>query len=312
MKNPLAAVSVCTLGLALFGAGLSTDLSADEVTLADGRVIEGDITSSAELKDVDIRTRSGGMSAVIHLKAADITKVTYGQTAHQKLLAAFDAKRAALTAASGSTAEQWWALAEQGRTLGENVAVRQIAQHVIELDGDWAAARTLLGFVKQDGKWMKPAEAAVARGEVFFRGKWVLAAQRDGVLADETRLEKDATERAAAERATRAAELELAKKAADVQAARAAAAAAAAPAPTVIYNSTPGASLVGGSYSSGWGGNFGGGYYPPAVVYPPMCRPPVCTSPVCAPPVCATPYGSSFFFGATGQSGNTQWGVALR
>lgn len=295
--------------------GILSTASADEIRLADGRVIEGEITSTPDSKDVDIRTRSGGMTAVIHLKAADIAKVTYGPTAHQQLLAAFDAHRAALTK-SGGTAEQWWSLAEEAKSLGENVAVRQLAQKAIDADGDFAPARTALGFVKQDGKWMKPTEAAVARGEVYFRGKWMQAAQRDGILAEEDRIAKDTADIAAAERATRLAELDLAKKEAELQAAKAAAAAAAMPAPEVIYNSTPGSSFISSSYSSGWGGYFGGGYpggyYPPTVIYPPVCRPPVAYPPVCRPPIAAPNCGSNFFFGATGQSGNTQWGVGIR
>ncbi len=301
-------ISLLPTVLAVFGT-LSL-LSADEIRLADGRVIEGEVISIPDSKDVDIRTRSGGMTAVIHLKAADIASVTYGQTAHQKLLAAFDAKRAALTK-SGGTAEAWWALAEDGKALGENVAVRQIAQHVIELDSDWAPARALLGYVKQDGKWMKPTEAAVARGEVYFRGKWMQAAQRDGILAEEQRIAKDTADLAAKERETRSAELDLAKKEADLQAARAAAAAAAAPKVETIYNSTPGSSFVGSYYNSGWGGGYYGGAYPPVIVYPPVCRPPVYCPPVCPPPV-AVPFGSNFSFGATGQSGNTRWGAVIR
>ena len=295
--------------VALMGA--ASVAIGDEIRMADGRVIEGEITSAPESKDVDIKTRSGGMTAVIHLKAADITTITYGQTAHQKLLAAFDSKRAALTTSSG-TAEQWWALAEEGRSLGENVAVRHIAQHVIELDGDWAPARALLGYVKQDGKWLKPAEAAIARGEVFFRGKWVPAAQRDGIVAEEQRIAKATADLTAQELETRAAELELAKKKAELDAARATAAAAAAPSVNIYNTTVPGSSYVGATYSSGWGGNFVGGCYPPAVIYPPVCRPPVYCPPVWYP--MAVPYnsGSNFFFGATGQSNNTRWGVGIR
>lgn len=319
MKMSLIPLVVSSL-VALIGP--ASVALGDEIRMTDGRVIEGEITSTPEAKDVDIKTRSGGMTAVMHLKAADIAKITYGQTAQQKLLAAFDSKRAVLTT-SGGTAEQWWTLAEEGRTLGENVAVRQIAQRVIELDGDWAPARVMLGFVKQDSKWMKPAEAAAARGEVYFRGKWMQAAQRDGIVAEEVRIAKATAELTAQELATRAAELELAKKKAEVDAAHAAAAAAAAPAVNIYNTTTPGSSYVGATYSSGWGGNFGGGYYPPVVIYPPLCRPPVYRPPVYCPPVGCPPVGcppiavphnsgSNFFFGATGQSNNTQWGVGIR
>ena len=209
--------------LALLIAGvIPSVLTADEVSLRDGRVIEGDVVAVPESKDVDVRTRIGGMTAVIHLKGADIVKISYGQTATQRRLEAFDAKRAELVA-NGATVQQWWALALEAKALGEHPAEREIARQVIAMEPNHAQARALLGYVKQDGEWMKTADAAVARGEVYFRGKWVPAAQRDGVLDDEARAAKVAEEQVAKDRADRAAELELAKKEADLRAARIAA-----------------------------------------------------------------------------------------
>lgn len=240
MKSAVVSVAWAVLGLLPL-------LPADELHLADGRVIEGDLLVTPDPGDVAIRTRFGGLTAVLHLKAAEIVTISYGPTAQQRQLASFEGKRAAL-ARSGATVEQWWELAEEGLALGEKPAARQIAQRILDLDEAWAPARALLGQVLQDGQWMTRAEAAVARGEVFFRGRWVQVAQRDGMLEEEARTAREAGERAAQRRAVRGEELELARKAAAVQAMRAAAS---------TRDDVPGISI----YRPGWSGGLSGSRY---------------------------------------------------
>ena len=239
-------------------------LHADEITLKDGRVIDGEVLSKPNDEQVEIRTRTGGMIAVLHVKAGEITGIRYGKTAQQKRQEAFDAKCTALTKTDG-TAGQWWVLAEEAKALGENPVFRQLAQKTIAHDSDFAPARAALGQVKQDGKWMKPAEAAAARGEVFFRGKWVQAAEREGVLAEESRVALEAEAKVAKDRAAHLADLEVATKEAALRTAQAEARRAAepAPAPQVIYSTyyTPYPTIIRNPYV--WGGcptPFPGGY----------------------------------------------------
>jgi len=229
-------------------------LHADEITLKDGRVIDGEVLSPAGIDQVEIRTRTGGMVAVLHVKAGEIAGIRYGKTEQQKRQEAFDVKRAALAKSDG-TAEQWWALAEEAKSLGEHPVFRQLTQTTIAHDTDFAPARAALGQIKQDGKWMKPAEAAAARGEVFFRGKWVQATEREGILNEEARVAKEVETKADKDRAARLADIELATKEAELRSAQAEARRAAEPAPPaqVIYSTyTPYPTIIRNPYV--WGG----------------------------------------------------------
>ena len=53
------------------------------------------------------------------------------------------------------------------------LADRDPARRAVELDPGNETARTGLGFVQQDGKWIPEEEAHRARGQVQYRGKWV-------------------------------------------------------------------------------------------------------------------------------------------
>lgn len=278
---------------------VAVSLAADEVRMRDGRVIDGEVLSEAGAAEVTVVTRAGGMSATLHLKSADVLAIRYGKSDQQKRIDAFQGKRTKLEADPATTADAYWRLAEEAKSLGENVAFRELANRVLDVDADHPQARQALGYVLQDRRWMKPAEAAIARGEVYFRGRWMPAAQRDAVLVEERRVQDEAEAKAAAAREQRLAELEMAKKEADLRAAQRAAEPAP---PTVIYNTTytPVPSILYGSYynNGGWGGgSWGGGYgRPPSVVYPPA-------------PACG---GSSLQVQASGQGNGYNWAFGYR
>ena len=294
MKYLIPAVWLASVSMTMV---TTTVLRADEITLKDGRVIDGEVLSKPGEDKVEIRTRTGGMVAVLHVKVGEISGIQYGKTEQQKLQEAFDAKRAALTKTDG-TAEQWWALAEEAKALGENPVFRQLAQAAIAHDGDFAPARAALGQVKQDGKWMKPAEAAAARGEVFFRGKWVQAAEREGILAEEVRVAQEADAKVAKDRAAHMADLEVATKEAELRAAQAAARRAAEPAPAAqfIYSSyTPYPTILRNPYV--WGGcttPYVGGSH----------QPDIATG-------CPT-WGGGLHVQANGQGNGFNWGINYR
>ena len=226
---------------------------ADEVHLRDGRIIEGEVLSQPGDGDVTITTRAGGMSATLHLRASEVLSISYGVSAQQRKLADFTARKKALSEREAQVpqpASEWWRMAEEAKALGENVAFRELAQATVDHDRDFAPARLALGFVQQDGVWMKPAEAAVARGEVWFRGRWTPAAQRDAILAEEARAAQELATRQAADQQRRQAELDLAKQAADLRAAQRAAEPA--PAPQIIfgtYSTVP--TVLTGSWNCG-------------------------------------------------------------
>ncbi len=294
MKIPSSALLAL---FSLLATGTVAVLQADEITLKDGRVIDGDVQSVPGEPLVEFKTRVGGMTAVLHFKASDIVTITYGKTLHQKKQEAFDAKRLALTASDG-TADQWWALAEEAKALGESPAFRELAKAAIARDADFAPAHAALGEVKQDGKWMKPAAAAAARGEVFFRGKWVQAAEREGVLAEEARVTQEAETLATKERERRLAELEIAKKETELRTAQAAERRAndPAPAPQIVYSNfstyTPYPTILRSPY--GWGCSFHENHHEGPVVTP----------------SCGASNGLSVQ--AAGQGNGFTWGVQLR
>ncbi len=194
-------------------------LAADEVRLKNGRVIEGDVESQPGADEVLVSTHSHGLTATLHFKASEVVEIRFGQSPAQRRLADFAARRTALAARDVEVeqpAEAWWKLALEARELQETPAFRELAQITIDHDPEHVAARKALGFVRQDNKWMKPADAALARGEVFFRGKWMPLAQRDMILADEERVAKKAQDDAEGERQRRLRAAELAKAEADV------------------------------------------------------------------------------------------------
>lgn len=265
-------------------------LTADEIYLADGRVIEGEIVSTTESEVVDIRVSSGGLVAIQHFPRTKIKRVVYGVSARQTAVSDLRHQVDAMAKRDDATAADWWPLARRLQDRGETASARDVAMRVVALDRDHPEARRLLGMVEYRGVWMKPHEAAIARGEVFFRGSWVTWNQQEQTLAEE---------------ALRREEHAIARKERDEQRRQARIAAAAAAESTAALQET----YVGGYYRSpyynpfggwyyngtypgyGYGGGYGGGY--------PSGRPPVCGT-----------GGSGWHIGAVGGGSNHAWGFS--
>lgn len=81
--------------------------------------------------------------------------------------------------------EKLFELAEWCREKREHTLAQRLYRQVLAHDPDHDGARLQLGYERQDGAWMTPQEARIARGEVPFRGTWVRADARDGYLAQE-------------------------------------------------------------------------------------------------------------------------------
>ena len=196
-------------------------LAADEITLVDGRTLEGELTSEPGAAEVVLKTSSGGMVAMQRFPAAQVRSIFHGQTPLQAAVATLDARRKTL--GTGGDATAWWRLAEDYRAQGEAAQGKRCAQVVIERDPDHEAARALLGWVRYDGRWLRPTEAAVARGQVLFRGRWVMPAERDAVLAEEARVAAEAQARREQRRAEDRADAVVRRERAEAAAAEAAA-----------------------------------------------------------------------------------------
>jgi hypothetical protein len=174
-------------------------LCGDEIRLADGRVIEGE---ARELGDgqTEIITEQGGMRAVQRVPTTSVVAVVRAPNRQQERYLRLLALRDAL--APDAPAEAWWALALQARAAGEQGLGRELAGEAIARDRHHEAARALLGFVRQNGVWLRPSEAGVARGEVFHLGTWMSWSAREALLEEEARRREEARV-AAAERARR-------------------------------------------------------------------------------------------------------------
>jgi hypothetical protein len=276
--------------LAIISASMPLGMHADELHLSDGRVIEGEIISPAESDVIDIKVGAGNLVAVQHFPRAKVERVVYRVSQKQNALNDLHQRSVALAQREDATAEQWWTMARSFLNRGDQAGAKEAAAHTITLDRHHAEARKLLGMVKYHGVWMRANEAAVARGEVFFRGAWVTWSQQEQTLADEARRREEAAV-ARQERAERQRQARIA-------------AAAAAEATSSLQET-----YVGGYYRSPYYNPYGGWYYNGRLpVYPGYPAYPI-------HPIggvgggCYTP-GYSWHLGAIGGSSSTAWGLS--
>lgn len=180
-----------TVILCATAAGLGwTSLEADEVYLRDGRVLEGEVISAPEAAVVDLKAGSGTLVAIQHFDRALVQRVTYGVSAREQALVDLRIRRAAL--ASGGEAADWWALSISAREFGDPIMAKECATETLARDPQHAEAAKVLGLTRHNGIWMRANEAAVARGEIYFRDRWVTWGQREAVLADEAKRHEEA------------------------------------------------------------------------------------------------------------------------
>lgn len=162
---------------------LSAACSA-ELTLVDGRVIEGEVISR-DAETVVVRSVSGSLSAVQRFPADQVLSIRLEPSARRQQLDALGERQRLL--ADGGTAAEWWELAQAYRSLGETIFARRCAQAVLHRDREQVEAARLLGLVRSHGIWMRSDEAAVADGKVFHEGRWLTWTQRERLLAERER-----------------------------------------------------------------------------------------------------------------------------
>lgn len=243
--------------------------AADEITLASGEVIDGEILVE-NVDEVRVRIVQGGMSAERAWPRSAVAKIVHGASPRQRDRAALAAEAAALP--PDAPGGEWTRLALKARALGDQGQVRILAERACARDRNQAEAQRLLGRDLVNGVWMRPHEAAAARGEVWEAGRWMAWTERE-------RLRAEAHERAERLRAELAA-------AADRR--RAAAAAAAAEQQSAdyawpVYTSYPNTRVSWWGDGYGYGG-YGNGYG--------NC-------------------GPNLVIGATGHWGNVDWRLRL-
>ncbi len=169
-------------------------LSADELTLSDGRVLDGEIISAADAEMVEIRVGAAGLSAVQRFARAQVVKQVYGDSPAQRAQKALAARRATLMAVPDVDAAAWWQLANDARTAANMSLAREAAMAVIARDRQHDGARRLLGQTRCNGVWMRANEAATARGQVWDDGAWITWNERQHRLAEAARMRAEAAE----------------------------------------------------------------------------------------------------------------------
>lgn len=233
---------------------------ADEVRLRDGRVLEGEIVSAPEATVIDLKTGSGSLIVVQHFPADQIEQVTYGMSPRLTALAEIRAKRSRL--GDEADGETLWALARQAHELRDQMLYRELAAETIIRERDHADARKVLGMVRFRGVWMRPNEAAAARGEIQHQGQWLSWAEREEqVLLAAKRIAEAQARREAREREARQRAIDRAIEE---------------PASATFL---PGYTTRGGAGIPLYNQGGSGAYYPhlaPHVIYwPPVCPAPV-------------------------------------
>jgi hypothetical protein len=192
MKQSFMSRSIFSLLVMTCATALSQTAFADEIFLNDGRVIEGEIISAADADVINIRVGAGGLRAVQHFSRQQIRSIKYGVSSAQMKNEQLRNKYAELEKNEAATAQAWWELAEQLQNDKATALAKEAAVQVVQRDRDHAEARRLLGHTKYKGVWMRPSEAATARGEVFFRGQWVAWQVQQQILQDEAQRREDA------------------------------------------------------------------------------------------------------------------------
>lgn len=165
-------------------------LTGDEIYLVDGRVIEGEVTSSPEAATVDVRSGAGSLVAVQHFERSKVLRIVYKTSPRQARLVELASRRAALSAEA--TADDCYRLAVQFREAGETTQAKELAGEAVARDRQHPDARKLLGLTLYNGVWMRPNEIATARGEVFFDGRWLPFPEREAILLDQARRREEA------------------------------------------------------------------------------------------------------------------------
>lgn len=139
---------------------LAGPASADIVTLADGRVLEGSVTVSGTT--VIIRHRLGE----VRVDRSQIVKVEETDDVWDQL----DRLRAEL---AQGTADERYRFAVFCRENGFADDARKAFLSVLRVDTDHPGARAALGYVKVDGRWVTVEDRNRALGLVQHEGEWM-------------------------------------------------------------------------------------------------------------------------------------------
>lgn len=159
-----------TVAVILFAAGAAR---ADVFHLREGGKLDGAVVEDLG-EALRIRTVNGvsdiEKERVVRIEKGDPPWVRYAKKAKQ----------------CGETVTDQLALADWCRAMGLTTEERRHLEHVIALDDNHADARRRLGFIQEDGKWVKPKPAgAISEAE---------RSERRRAQANERRVQEKITE----------------------------------------------------------------------------------------------------------------------
>lgn len=137
--------ALLTFAIALFG--LCTAASADVVLLTNGGKVRGKVIKENS-REVVVRT-AGGTTVVPRDEVAGIEKGATTEELYKKRLAKIDP----------SSAEARFSLGRWLEGQGARVLARREFKKVIEIDPEHRFAREKLGYIKQDGAWVRAITA---------------------------------------------------------------------------------------------------------------------------------------------------------
>ena len=158
------------------GMAVAAPAAAAEILLDDGRRIAGELVSGGP-DEVRIRVPLGSGPAELSFPAARVVRIdpAAGGEAAGKL--ALQREVEALPA--DSDADAWMAAAARARAAGMGGLARRCAEEALRRDRHREDAARIAGLVRHRGIWMRPAEVASARGQVWHGGRWVDVPERD-------------------------------------------------------------------------------------------------------------------------------------
>jgi hypothetical protein len=207
MRNLVLSVSV--LSAVTFVSSVSGLAKADRTFLVGGTVIEGKATRKAGKVVVEVE------SGEITLPADAVVRIEKTES----VVSRFEARYGAL---APRDAKGRLELADYCRDHDMRARERQLLLEVLEIDGNNAAARARLGYLKTDAGWVTQAEAMRARGLVERDGQWMSPSELRDMDRRDAEVEDRARQREAADAdvATRRAQLAIREADLDAQQSR--------------------------------------------------------------------------------------------
>ncbi|MCD6406054.1 MAG: HEAT repeat domain-containing protein, partial [Planctomycetes bacterium] len=163
---------ICALALSAWL--LPAAATGDVVTLNEGQVLEGKATES------DGQVRIVLPNATVAFPKSKVVSIKYCPAPKETYL-----KRAGELA--DTDADGWYRLGLYCSGKGLREAASDCFNKALAADADHEGARTELGFVREDGKWISHEEAMARKDYVHYKGRWITRKEAESLRAEDLR-----------------------------------------------------------------------------------------------------------------------------